>query len=121
MKFINMFSTCFGKQKYSEFMDTAKVAAFGTGRYEKGYDPKKVPADDASRSSTFSSFSPRTTTTGSFWTTRSSSSPASPQAGRRLEVMSADEQKKVAEISAKMASEKNAKKLKELQEELQPL
>lgn len=47
VKLIEQFGGCFGKQKYSEFMDTAKVAAFGTGRFEKGWDPNKVPKDDA--------------------------------------------------------------------------
>ena len=46
--FIDRFSTCFGKQKYSEFMDSAKAAAFDPAlRYTKGYDPTKVPAEDA--------------------------------------------------------------------------
>lgn len=46
--FIERFATCFGKQKYSEFMDSAKAAAFNPAlRYTKGYDPTKVPAEDA--------------------------------------------------------------------------
>jgi len=46
--FISAFSGCFGKQKYSEFMDRAKVAAFSAeDRLEEGWDPKKVPQDDA--------------------------------------------------------------------------
>ena len=46
--FIEQFSTCFGKQRYSEFMDAAKAAAFDPAlRYTKGYDPTKVPAEDA--------------------------------------------------------------------------
>lgn len=46
--FIDQFGGCFGKQKYSEFMDAAKAAVFdGTKRLTKGYDPKKVPNDDA--------------------------------------------------------------------------
>jgi len=46
--FIERFATCFGKEKYSEFMDSAKVAAFDPSlRYTKGYDPTKVPAEDA--------------------------------------------------------------------------
>ena len=47
VKLIEAFGGCFGKQKYSEFMEAAKNAAFGTGRFEKGYDPNKVPKDDA--------------------------------------------------------------------------
>jgi hypothetical protein len=44
---IESYTNCFGKQAYSAFMDTAKAAAFGTGRWTKGWDPNKVPADDA--------------------------------------------------------------------------
>jgi len=44
---IERFSTCFGKQKYSEFQETAQKAALGTGRFEKGYDPTRVPREDA--------------------------------------------------------------------------
>ncbi len=48
VKYIELFGGCFGKQKYSEFMDAAKIAAFDSKtRFEKGYDPNKVPKDDA--------------------------------------------------------------------------
>ena len=46
--FIERFSGLFGKQKYSEFMDAAKEAAFDpTKRLTKGYNPSLVPPDDA--------------------------------------------------------------------------
>lgn len=46
--FIRRFGGLFGKQKYSEFMDLAKVAAFDASkRLTEGYNPKLVPADDA--------------------------------------------------------------------------
>lgn len=46
--FIDLFGGCFGKQRYSAFMDQAKTAAFDpAARLTKGFDPKKVPADDA--------------------------------------------------------------------------
>lgn len=44
---IEEFANCFGKQRYSAFQERAKKAAFGEGLYAKGYDPTKVPADDA--------------------------------------------------------------------------
>jgi hypothetical protein len=44
---IEQFSGCFGKQKYSAFMELAKQAAFGEGRWQDGWDPTKVPRDDA--------------------------------------------------------------------------
>jgi hypothetical protein len=46
--FINKFSVCFGKQAYSEYMDAAKAAAFDPKkRHTQGYDPNRVPPDDA--------------------------------------------------------------------------
>jgi hypothetical protein len=46
--FIELFAGCFGKQKYTEFMQAARTAAFYPDvRYTNGYDPTKVPADDA--------------------------------------------------------------------------
>lgn len=47
VEFVESFSTCFGKQRYSEFQEKAKLAAFGTGMFAKGYDPTKLPKDDA--------------------------------------------------------------------------
>ncbi len=46
--YIESFSTLFGKQKYAEFQEATKDAAINTSkRWEKGYDPKKVPREDA--------------------------------------------------------------------------
>ena len=45
--FVEEFASCFGKQRYSAFQERAKKAAFGEGVFTKGYDPTKVPADDA--------------------------------------------------------------------------
>lgn len=46
--FIDAFAGCFGKQKYTEFMQSARTAAFYPDvRLLFGYDPKKVPRDDA--------------------------------------------------------------------------
>ena len=46
--FITAFAGCFGKQKYTDFMGRAKAAAFTPEfRYKEGWDPTKVPADDA--------------------------------------------------------------------------
>jgi hypothetical protein len=48
IQFIEQFSGCFGKQKYSEFMGAAQSAAFSPkARFAKGWDPNKVPRDDA--------------------------------------------------------------------------
>ena len=47
--FIEEFSGLFGKDKYSSFMEATRLAAVGqaTRRFIKGYDPKKVPKEDA--------------------------------------------------------------------------
>jgi len=46
--FIEQYSSCFGKQKYSAFQELAKSAAFdATIHYVKGFDPNKVPKEDA--------------------------------------------------------------------------
>lgn len=47
VSFIDEFGTCFGKQRYSAFQERVHKAAFGDGAFTKGYDPNKVPADDA--------------------------------------------------------------------------
>lgn len=46
--FVEQFAGLFGKQAYSAFMDATKAAAFDpTKRLTKGYDPNKVPREDA--------------------------------------------------------------------------
>ena len=47
-RLIRDFTTCFGKQRYSAFMDATKAAAFdAAARWRDGYDPTLVPPDDA--------------------------------------------------------------------------
>jgi hypothetical protein len=120
VRFIEGYSTCFGKQKYSEFMDAAKAAAFdSTLQYTKGWDPKKVPADDA-----YTVLDLLDLLASDDTNTVLLDHPSFKYAkiGRsRLdadEVLSEDEQKKVDEIQAKMAKTKKAADLKKLQEEL---
>jgi len=46
--FIESFSTCFGKQRYSTFQEEALRAAFNPSlRCVRGWDPDRVPPDDA--------------------------------------------------------------------------
>lgn len=46
--FIDQFANCFGKQKYSEFMELTRAAAFDVGhRFTKGVDFTRIPPDDA--------------------------------------------------------------------------
>lgn len=48
VRFIKQFTTCFGKQAYSKFMDETKAASFQKAlRLTEGFDPNLVPADDA--------------------------------------------------------------------------
>ncbi|OPZ38854.1 MAG: hypothetical protein BWY99_01527 [Synergistetes bacterium ADurb.BinA166] len=48
VRFIESFAACFGKQKYSEFMDAAKTASVDAKtRWTAGWDPNKVPREDA--------------------------------------------------------------------------
>lgn len=45
---IDAFSRCFGKQAYAALYELIERAALvASNRYSKGYDPKRVPADDA--------------------------------------------------------------------------
>lgn len=120
VNFIERFSTCFGKQKYSEYMDSAKVAAFDPKlRFTKGWDPKKVPADDAytvldllkllaSDDSNHVLFEHPDFKYSKIGRSRLDAA----------EVLTPEEQAQVTEITAKMAKEKKAGEIKKLQEAL---
>lgn len=120
VKLIEDFSGCFGKQKYSAFMDFAKELSFNpTNRFSKGYDPKKVPRDDA-------------------FTVLELLQLLSGDDGNRMlldheqfkyakigrgrvdssENLTADELDQIQKLTAKIASEKSAAKIKELQKEI---
>ncbi len=115
VRFIRKFSGLFGKQKYSEFVDEARLAAIDPSlRLVQGYDPKLVPPDDA-------------------FTVLDLLHILSEDDGNRLllehesfrynrigratidssEVLNEEEQKEVDELSAKIAMERNAKKIAE--------
>lgn len=118
--FINMFASCFGKQKYSEFMDATKAAAFSSKlQMIGGYDPARVPPDDA-----FTVLDLIGTLAADDDTRIFIDSPhfkySRISRGRvdADENLSAAEQEEVDEITAKMSGEKNAKKLKELQAQI---
>ena len=118
--FINAFSICFGKQKYSEFMDAAKLAAFEPKlRFTNGWDPNKVPADDA-----FTVLDLLKTLADDgdahvllnhpeFKYSRISRGRVDAD-----ENLTSDEEDQVEVVRTKMAGEKNAKKLKDLQVEI---
>jgi len=114
-RFIRKYSGLFGKQKYSEFVDAARLAAIDPSlRLIEGYDPALVPPDDA-------------------FTVLDLLHILSEDDGNRLlleheafkynrigrgtidasEVLTEEEQKEVDELTAKMAMERNAKKIAE--------
>jgi len=45
--FIKQFSGCFGKQKYSDFIESCKQAMIGNGRFVEGRDVNAIPDEDA--------------------------------------------------------------------------
>jgi hypothetical protein len=115
IRFIRKYSGLFGKQKYSEFVDAARLAAIEPSlRLTDGFDPKLVPPDDA-------------------FTVLDLLHILSEDDGNRLllesesfkydrigrgtvdssEILSEEEQKEVDELTAKMAMERNAKKISE--------
>lgn len=120
VRFIDMFSICFGKQKYSEFMDAAKLAAFdGKLRWTRGYDPKKVPADDAfTVLDLLRVLSDDESTRLRFEHPQFKYSRISRGRVDADENLTADEQLQVEAIRNQMAGEKSAKRLKELQADL---
>lgn len=121
--FINAFANCFGKQAYSEFMERAKTATFEPAmRFVEGYDPNRVPPEDA-----FTVMDLLNTLQAddqarilmdhpSFQYSRVSRGRVDAD-----ENLSSAEQEKLDEIQTKMKGEKSAKKLKELQDELNVL
>jgi hypothetical protein len=118
--FINSFSSCFGKQKYSEFMDAAKAAAFEPKlRFTNGWDPDKVPADDA-----FTVLDLLRVLADDDTARVLLNHPEFKYSriGRGRvdadENLTSAEEEQVEVIRTKMAGEKNAKKLKELQVEI---
>jgi hypothetical protein len=125
VQFIESFATCFGKQMYSAFMDAAKAAAFDPSlQFLKGYDPKKVPADDAYTILEFLEILSSDENNRVFLFEHPAFKYS--KIGRSRidadEAMSEDDQEKIAELSAKMAKRGlKASELKELQEQLAAL
>lgn len=118
--FIERFSSCFGKQKYSDFMDSAKAAAFDEKlRYTRGWDPKKVPDDDAY---TVLDLLALLASDESAHILLEHPEFKYSKIGRSRidadEILTPEEQKKVDEIRAKLGTEKKASELARLNTEL---
>ena len=120
VQFIEQFSSCFGKQKYSDFMEAAKAAAFDpTLRYRKGYDPSKIPSEDAF--TVLDLLKLLLEDEGSRILLDHPEFKYSKIGRSRIdadELLNEEEQAKVTELTLKLAKEKNAKKIKALQAEL---
>ena len=120
VKFIEDFSSCFGKQKYSTFMDAAKAAAFDPAlRWTKGWDPNKVPKDDAYTVLDLlqllaSDEENRVLVDDPNFTY----SPIGRGRVDSSDLMTDDELDEIKTLTAQMAGEKNSKKLKELNEKI---
>jgi hypothetical protein len=121
VQFIESFATCFGKQMYSAFMDAAKAAAFDPSlQFSKGYDPKKVPADDAYTILEFLEILSSDENNRVFLFEHPAFKYS--RIGRSRidadEAMSEEEQKEIDDITAKLAKKPKASELKVLQERL---
>jgi len=121
--FVDRFSSCFGKQKYSDFMDSTKAAAFDVKlRYTKGWDPKKVPDDDAY---TVLDLLGLLASDESAHILLEHPEFKYSKIGRSRidadEILTAAEQARVDEIKVKLGTEKKASEIKKLNEELTTL
>lgn len=115
VRLIRRFSGLFGKQKYSEFVDAARLAAIEPSlRLTDGYDPNLVPPDDAF--TVLDLLRILSEDDGNRLLLESESFKYS-RIGRNTldssEVLNEEEQKEVDELTAKMAMERNAKKIAE--------
>jgi len=116
VRFIEKFGGLFGKQKYSEFMDAAKEAAFDkSARLKEGYDPRKVPLENGFTALEFLRLladdeGNRVLLDHSAFQYQ--------RIGRgrvdASQVLTADEQAEVARLTSEMTQTKDAKKIAEL-------
>jgi hypothetical protein len=118
--FIEQFGGCFGKQKYSEFMETTKTAVFDASvRMTKGYDPSRVPPEDAFtvldllRVLTQDDFAHVLLDHDEWKYSRISRKRVDANS-----VLTDEEQEKIAELSLERGKTKDVKRVKELQAEI---
>lgn len=121
--FIEMFGGCFGKQKYSEFMEAAKTAVFDSSvRMTKGYDPSRVPPEDAF--TILDLLSVLTKDDLAHVLLDHEAWKYSRISRKRIDadsVLTEAEQSKVAELTAEMDKTKDAKRAKELHAEIEKI
>jgi hypothetical protein len=119
VKLIEQFANCFGKQKYSAFQETAQQAAFGKGRFEQGRDPNKVPREDAF---TVLDVLQLLASDDANRVLLEHSDFKYSRIGRgRLDAsdqLTEAEQEEITRLTSKLASEKNATKIKEITDQI---
>lgn len=119
VRFIESYASCFGKQRYSDFVEQAKEATFDPSkRLVNGYDPNKVPADDAY---TILDLLQKLAEMKASALLDHPDFKYSPIGRGRIDsnnVLTAEEAAEVASLTAEMAKTKNAKKVKEISDRI---
>lgn len=119
VRFIESYASCFGKQRYSDFVDQAKEATFDPSkRLVNGYDPNKVPADDAY---TILDLLQKLASLSANALLDHPDFKYAPIGRGRIDsnnVLTAEETAEVAALTAEMAKTKNAKKVKEISDRI---
>lgn len=122
-RFIRQFSTCFGKQKYSAFVDATLGAVLDAGeRQTEGYDPNLVPPDDAF--TVLDLLSILAEDDGNRLLLEHQDFKYSRIGRKRVDsstVLSDEEQKQLEELTTRLASTKNAADIKRITAEIDAL
>lgn len=120
VRFIKQFTNCFGKQAYSEFMDDAKDAAFRKSMRDlEGNDPHLVPKENAfTLFDLLNHLSQDENATVCLDHSEFKYSRISRARVDAADYLSADEQEKLLDVQLRMQNETNAKKLKDMQKEI---
>lgn len=119
VRLIEQFGGCFGKQRYTEFMEASKAAAFGTGRFPDGWDPERVPRDDAfTVLDVLRLLSADEDNRVLLDHDLFSYSRVSRGRVDTSDVLTEEEQERIRDITSRIAAEKDVLKLKDLQKEL---
>ncbi len=116
VQYIEQFANCFGKQKYSDFTEATRNAAFNAAlRLVNGYDPKKIPPDDAF--TLLDLLKVLSSDEGNRVLLDSKDFKYSKMSRGRVDAdtqLTAEEQEQIAKLTAEMAKTKDAKKVAKL-------
>ncbi len=117
--YTEQFTNCFGKQKYTDFMNATKRAAFDVdAQLTKGYDPDLLPPDDAFTVLDLLQLLSQRDANVLLDHPTFKYSKISRSRVNADEFLSTEEQEKLLEIQLQMSTERNAKKLKEYQAQI---